>query len=626
VRKVFRNTGKQAVSSPSEAGFYACERPAGLLVILHGWNDDTRSMADLLGAARAIHPNFDCYVPSLPIRCFLSRTRAVDLSERLFADIDRKITERRYGKIILVGHSFGAALARAVWAQAQGARLRGNLALTEPKPWAASIKRLILIAGVNRGWDPHLPVGPDIRIRQWFGNVIENICGRSFLVLDIRRGAPFLTTLRLQILRIQRRIARRDAPIVVNLIGTFDNVVAPGDNIDLATNHPVFHLEVERSGHASILHFWDRTAGDIRYRAFKLALSGTAEELTAQAMSPDFIAEMVGERAAELHVATEPLAPAAAPNDPAPQAPADVVFIIHGIRDYGFWTKRLANRLKTFAIEQQKTCHTITSSYGYFPMGAFLLRAERSKRVGWFLDQYVTACATYPEGTRFHFVGHSHGTYLLAAAIDRCAAARFEHVVFAGSVVSSRFKWADFTTGRNGEAPQIRKILNYVASEDWVVATVPRALEWISYFGQGRHCGLGAAGHSGFTEAAEGLEQIRYIKGKHSAAIRPDTWDGMSSFLLADTPQVPAAGEDGAAIPTPRLVARHPHWMRAVAAASPVAIPGIAILLAGIAAYLLVLIDGQPWSLMGSVTSGRIWAAIILVFYLWALGRILTKI
>jgi alpha-beta hydrolase superfamily lysophospholipase len=613
------------VSFFSDAGFYACARPTGLLVILHGWHDDTRSMADLLGAARAIYPNFDCYVPNLPIRYFLSRTRAVDLAERLFADIDERITgygNGRYREIILVGHSFGAALARAVWVQAQGARLNGDLALTGARPWAASIKRLILIAGVNRGWDPHLPVGPDIRIQQWFGNVIENICGRNFLVLDVRRGAPFLTTLRLQILKMQRQIDRRDTPIVVNLIGTFDNVVAPGDNIDLATNQPVFHLEVERSGHASILQFWDRTAGDGRYRAFKLALTGTADELAAHAMSPDFIAEMVGERAAELHVATEPPAAADDPDAPVPHAPADVVFIVHGIRDYGFWTKRLANRLKAFAIEQQKTCHTITSSYGYFPMGAFLLRAERSKRVGWFLDQYVTARATYPEGTRFHFVGHSHGTYLLAAAIDRCAAVRFERVVFAGSVVSSRFKWADFTTGRNGEPPQVRKILNYVASQDWVVATVPKALEWISYFGPGRHCGLGAAGHNGFSDPAEGLEQIRYIRGKHSAAIRPDTWDGMSSFLLADTAEAPGSG---AAIPTPRLVARHPHWMRAVAAASPLAIPGIAILLAGIAFYLLALIDGQPSSFMGLAVPDYVWA-IILVVYLWVLGRILTKI
>jgi hypothetical protein len=38
------------------------------------------------------------------------------------------------------------------------------------------------------------------------------------------------------------------------------------------------------SSNASILQFWDRTAGDIRYRAFKLALSGTAEELAAQAI------------------------------------------------------------------------------------------------------------------------------------------------------------------------------------------------------------------------------------------------------------------------------------------------------------------------------------------------------
>lgn len=601
------------MSLPGDADFYASDRPAGLIVILHGWNDSRRSMHDLLSAARAIRPEFDCYVPDLPISSFLSRTRALDLSEQLFADIDRRIAAKDgvYKEIILVGHSFGAALARAVWVEAQGAGLRGDRPPEPVRPWAARVTRLILIAGVNRGWDPHLPVGPGIRMRQWFGNVIENMFGRNFLVLDIRRGAPFLTTLRLRILKLQRHLDIRRAPVVVNLIGTFDNVVAPGDNIDLATGQKVFHLEVENSGHASILQLWDRRNGDARYEAFRLALSGSTEQLGARAMAPDFIRDMVGERAAELHVATEPLAAAAEPG-----APADVIFIIHGIRDYGFWTKRLANRLKTLATREGRTCYTITSSYGYFPMGAFLLRAERSKRVGWFLDQYVTACATYPEGTRFHFVGHSHGTYLLAAAIDGCADVRFERVVFAGSVVSSRFRWTDFTSRRDGTRPQVAGVLNYVASEDWVVATVPKALEWISSFGDGRHCGLGAAGHSGFAAAAPGLRQVRYVRGKHNAAIRPAIWDGMSGFLLSGAPEGAEAEElPPAEAPLASLVRKQPGWMRAMAAAAPLVVPAIAVLLAGMAAWLLANIDG--WD--------RIWA-VILVMYLWVLGRILTKI
>jgi hypothetical protein len=56
-----------------------------------------------------------------------------------------------------------------------------------------------------------------------------------------------------------------------------------------------------------------------------------------------------------------------------------------------------------------------------------------------------------------------------------------------------------------------------------------------------------------------------------------------------------------------------------------VAIPGIAILLAGIAAYLLALIDRQPSSFMGLAVPDYVWA-IVLVVYLWVLGRILTKI
>lgn len=73
------------------------------------------------------------------------------------------------------------------------------------------------------------------------------------------------------------------------------------------------------------------------------------------------------------------------------------------------------------------------------------------------------------------------------------------------------------------------------------------------------------------------------------------------------------------------MVARHPGWMPELAATSPVAIPAIAILLAAIAAYLLSIIDGQPWTIMGWTVPDRVWA-IVLVVYLWVLGRILTKI
>jgi hypothetical protein len=61
---------------------------------------------------------------------------------------------------------------------------------------------------------------------------------------------------------------------------------------------------------------------------------------------------------------------------------------------------------------------TVTSSYGFFPMGPFVLKAERRKRTGWLMDQYVTAKAAYPNAV-FSFIGHSNGTYLAASATAR---------------------------------------------------------------------------------------------------------------------------------------------------------------------------------------------------------------
>lgn len=49
-----------------------------------------------------------------------------------------------------------------------------------------------------------------------------------------------------------------------------------------------------------------------------------------------------------------------------------VVIIVHGIRDNGFWTKRVAKELKTLARVEQISLRAPTPSYGYFSMWDFV--------------------------------------------------------------------------------------------------------------------------------------------------------------------------------------------------------------------------------------------------------------
>jgi hypothetical protein len=57
----------------------------------------------------------------------------------------------------------------------------------------------------------------------------------------------------------------------------------------------------------------------------------------------------------------------------------DIVFVIHGIRDKGYWTHKIARRVQAMAKQRPGDIRfaTETSSYGYFPMLSFLLPGKR---------------------------------------------------------------------------------------------------------------------------------------------------------------------------------------------------------------------------------------------------------
>jgi pimeloyl-ACP methyl ester carboxylesterase len=153
------------------------------------------------------------------------------------------------------------------------------------------------------------------------------------------------------------------------------------------------------------------------------------------------------------------------------------------------------------------------------------------------MDQYAEARARYPRAD-FHYVGHSNGTYLAAQALKDYPAARFKRIVFAGSVVRRDYKWSALTqpTKSNPKAPpRVEKVLNYVATADWVVALFPKGLEpW-------RVFNLGSAGHDGFDEASEQgpVYEVEYIVGDHGAGHQESNWEDIGRFIVfGETPKL----------------------------------------------------------------------------------------
>ncbi|WP_346895578.1 hypothetical protein [uncultured Roseibium sp.] len=501
-----------------------------LCVLLHSYNGTPNSLKAVKRAVRETLPESDIWTPRLPAGVFSfadPEKIAVDLMERLDG-IWRD--NKSYRKIIFVGHSLGALLARKIYVFSCGEtetapfdpQLKADhSSLGQKWDWADQVERIVLLAGMNRGWriNHHLSKRRAAmwRIGGWVLSGLSLIRGRTPLIYSIRKGAPFITQLRIQSIAMQNAIDSRGVggAMTIQLLGSVDDMVAPEDNVDLASGRNFIYLDVPFSGHSNVIELDDPKrfaltdgevikAGDARKAEFLAALSGGQDELNARAIVPSDV--QAGE--------------------PNPDVD-EVVFVIHGIRDVGYWTHKIARRV----IQQAKLkgleikIATETSSYGFLPMLPFLIPSRRREKVEWLMDQYSEAKALYPNAV-FSYVGHSNGTYLLAKALEQYQTCRFERAVFAGSVVSRKYRWLERI--KNG---QIKRVLNLVASRDLVVAVFPKGLQTIGWQD------LGSAGHDGFDEARNNPQQIpeiHYVHGAHSTGLDERNWTAIAQFILGD--------------------------------------------------------------------------------------------
>ncbi|MFY7924181.1 MAG: hypothetical protein ACOVN5_00120 [Aquidulcibacter sp.] len=598
-------------------------RSSNLVVLLHASGQDAEHLSDVADAVHECLPDADIWMPPLPIKALLSRSRGAEMTVQIGSAI-RDIFNARarradgllYEDIRFVGHSYGAALARAVWAQAMGGKADGTANLCDAEPWAARVSRIVLLAAVARGWNQLAPFTTGIRLAAWAGSLIEIMMGDGFAMLDIRRGAPWITTTRLQTLSVLQALndEGRPAPITVQLLGTIDDIVAPADNVDLATGSYFHYIEVPQTNHLNIVEFGD-PAGAIRKSLIITALNGDMVALDAAAVSRRALADMIDEAlddhdiadAEDASIADRRLEPTLPKRDV-----SVVVFIVHGIRDYGYWTRKFGVRIKQLARTRRLQTRTVTSSYGFFPMGPFLVLSERRKRVGWLRDQYVTAKAMYPKADRFHFVGHSNGTYLLASALKHCRAVRFSNIVFAGSVVRSDFDWGRLLDPRDGYHPQAERVLNYVATSDSVVASVPSAMRAIKSWD------LGSAGHHGFFEMEE-VRNVKWVPGGHGAALQEQHWNEIAHFTLGG-PFPTAEIHDDAT--DPELKRREPTQnvlVRICGFVAPIMAVAVAAgAVVGISMYAWAGFPGMDWRLFCYCAAS--------IFVFWVATRILTRI
>ncbi|WP_163130463.1 alpha/beta hydrolase [Agarivorans sp. Alg241-V36] len=485
-----------------------------LIVLLHAYNLDSKSLDDVRKTIESTDAfkGADFLIPDLPFDKFsMADSSKVTLDILQAIDIawsNRKKINRPYQRIIFVGHSIGALYARKVYVVASGENadtkfekhlrelsLTHEYSVTEARPWVNRVDRIILLAGMNRGWtiSHHMSISRAISMQAgvFLGYILEWVYDRPPIIFTIRRGSPFITQLRLQWLSMKNHTEDKGVgnAVTVQMLGTIDDLVSPEDNIDLITGADFSYLEVPVSGHKNVIEMDDSDFGKKRQEVLRKAL---------------FIEGNSKPKSADEEKVT------------------DMIFVIHGIRDEGYWTSKIAQRVRLLAKSGKYHIETETSSYGYFSMLSFLMPGARQEKVQWFMDKYTEAKAKYPDAN-FHFIGHSHGTYLLAKAIEDYDSVKFKNVFFAGSVVHQDYQWTKYIPDR------IEHVYNFEATADWVVAFFPKALQSIGIQN------LGSAGHDGFKDSEVLVKNVRnhtYITGGHSAAIQEAMWDSIAQFVL----------------------------------------------------------------------------------------------
>jgi predicted esterase len=600
-----------------------------LAIVLHGPHGSPEEMHRVSKAIEERSEDMDILAPILPYGGFfgLFRTTSVEQIVRdVVEEIDKTLANREsrddggaYERLILLGYSCGAVIARKIAIVVHGETAEApfvkDLKGLE-RPWAGNIERIILLAGMSRGWAPEIArdwlQSTFWTLGSWYCAIVAMLRLPVPTLYVMRQGQPFIVQTRLEWLALTRsnrlaekrlmragelngrggRLSMCEAlpPIfVVQLLGAVDDLVSPDDAVDIVvhkgdnasfvliempdtTHHAAIIMRKPEADQRKMLE--DALGGGFAPDAKSLANVCRESSLTDQAR---FL--LLAKAAGDSHDNLEKIAIArthmadilAATPD---EKTTDVVFVIHGIRDKGFWTHKVARAVKQQGEREQRVFRSFTRTYGYFAIFPFVLPWVRHWKTGWLMDHYVLMRALYP-GAKFSYVGHSNGAYLLARALLHYPAAKFHHVVFVGSVVRRDYPWSVLLPDKSESRPgQIDKILNYVATEDWVVAIFGKALQTFTGLFD-----IGSSGYDGFDEHRRetrhpNLHEAKFVVGTHGAGIREAHWNDIARFIVKGEPPTNDAPRDA----PPEWKAVQPRLLRLVSSGAPVLLVAWAIL------------------------------------------------
>ena len=442
-------------------------------------------------------------------------SRIRDIVTGLLNEIDR--LANGFDRILLVGHSAGGVIVREAYLVAAG--------VYEPRrsgrDWWKKISSVFLFASLNRGFRPYAKTswaltvaGMKLIACQWLWLEPPSWFHFGWL-LELERGSFFVTNLRLAWMKHFHERDDEHRPVVVQFLGDVDGVVAREDVRDTEAFVNSYTVTIPGADHHNLFDPAEAPAA-VGYPMILNAFRNP------RAVSAALLAQME------------------------PTGPKLVVFVLHGIRDSNAgWVTDIAEEIEKRCNQEKIDVVVDRSTYGWFSAIKFALPWVRMRNLPWFLDRYSYHFARNPEA-RFHFVGHSNGTFILGTSLQQVPAMEFERVYLAGSVLPSDFPWKAML------GMQVRSVANQCSSRDWPVGWLCRSLKEIGF----RDVGTG--GFDGFKDL-DPQDQTLFFDGDHGSPLRRTNQSAIVNYILKPAATPPPLPRPPNAVDLSQV----PLWFRA---------------------------------------------------------------
>lgn len=173
------------------------------------------------------------------------------------------------------------------------------------------------------------------------------------------------------------------------------------------------------------------------------------------------------------------------------QDQVQLVFIVHGIRDYGEWQKEIQSQLEASI----RNVRVVKVRYGYFSAVQFAIPDLRQQSIRSFRLQYLEEVLSRPEldARNISAMGHSNGTFAIGEFLRRYPQARIGRLLLAAPVLPRDFPWEEVS-----KSSGVSRVHTECAVGDVPVGVLCKAISW--FFGPWKT--VGNAGYRGFSTCA----------------------------------------------------------------------------------------------------------------------------